>query len=719
MSGLIYRVSFRNGCPLAHCTCTSSKVQLPASAKAQLVTGIAEGLRHLHSENVIHGDLHPANVLIDGAGNPLLTDFGLATVVGDPELQWGSTTAGSDFNPRWRAPEVIGIKGDPELPTFESDIYSFGGVMIFVVSGDVPWKNKGAFQIVAGLAERANPVSARPHNILDNHWVLIQKCWSWDPLDRPRAVEVLGSIRVTGLAIEDNTLGDFTSQIFDALKLGRPYASVSFGAVYRCSIKTNEGTMEVAVKVLKIDPGRAMKKIEKAMRRELELWLRLSKNSTIVPLLGIAYVDSSLPALVSQWMSPGTLYMYLEQSTITASAKVELGMGVAHGLKYLHSEGVVHGDLHPANVLIDDLGNPRLTDFGLATVVGDPELQWGATTAARELNVRWRAPEVIGLEYDPAKPTFMSDIYSFGGVMFLILSGVTPWKEKKNSTHIIIELSKGATPARPDNIPDYYWRLIQQCWSWDPVGRPEATEVLRYIDQFTQHQAEIVAISASQSSRNSPSQAVSLHFSNTPYLLFGLNAITFGTFQCFDFWGDWNQEPPTLTHTPYEVSIGTRHFKLWEVSSIEPMGFFRTLLLKWRLKKSYKRLCRDDGVYLLLYCMRGSRAQRARVKDYKSFTDIVGSTAGPGRVPVAAVVTSLEDYPTNMDQWWMRNKDNVERLGMRFSAHACITSLPDDPHASPAMRGRRRRSEEVIRTLLYQAYQTGSTPVSSNIVSAS
>ncbi|KAG1802466.1 kinase-like domain-containing protein [Suillus subaureus] len=135
-----------------------------------------------------------ANVLIDGVGNPLLTDFGLATVVGDPDLQWGSTTAGSDFNPRWRAPEVIGIKGDPELPTFESDIYSFGGVMIFVVSGDVPWKHKGAFQIVAALAERANPVSARPHNILDNHWVLIQKCWSWDPLDRPRAVEVLGCI---------------------------------------------------------------------------------------------------------------------------------------------------------------------------------------------------------------------------------------------------------------------------------------------------------------------------------------------------------------------------------------------------------------------------------------------------------------------------------------------------------------------------------------------
>ncbi|KAG1851142.1 hypothetical protein F4604DRAFT_1308173 [Suillus subluteus] len=180
-----------------------------------------------------------------------------------------------------------------------------------------------------------------------------------------------------------------------------------------------------------------------------------------------------------------------------------------------------------------------------------------------------------------------------------------------------------------------------------------------------------------------------------------------------------NQGIPTFTHTPYEVSLGTHCFKLWEVSSIESMGFFQTLFWKWRLKKSYKRLCKDDGVYLLLYCMRGSMAERALIRDYKSFTDIVGSTAGPGHIPVAAVVTSLEDYPRDMNNWWRYNRDNLERLGMRFSAHACITSLPVDPNASDAMRARRQRSEDVIRSLIHESYQAGSTPVSSNITPAS
>ncbi|KAG1742186.1 hypothetical protein EDB19DRAFT_1634044 [Suillus lakei] len=178
-------------------------------------------------------------------------------------------------------------------------------------------------------------------------------------------------------------------------------------------------------------------------------------------------------------------------------------------------------------------------------------------------------------------------------------------------------------------------------------------------------------------------------------------------------------ETCTLKHTPYEVNLGIRHFKLWEVSSTDSMGFFRSLFFKWRLKKEFKKLHRDNGVYLLLYCMRGSRTQRAMLRDYKIFTDVVSSAAGAHSVPIAAVVNSLEDYPTNMDDWWAKNKDNLERLGMRFSAHACITSLPDDPNASPAMRARRNLSELVIRRLIDESYQAGRTPINSYLSSTS
>jgi hypothetical protein len=52
-----------------------------------------------------------------------------------------------------------------------------------------------------------------------------------------------------------------------------------------------------------------------------------------------------------------------------------------------------------------------------------------------------------------------------------------PWKEKK-SYQISIELSRRVTHARPKNILEDHWNLIEGCWSWDPEDRPDATTVL-------------------------------------------------------------------------------------------------------------------------------------------------------------------------------------------------------------------------------------------------
>ncbi|KAG2113889.1 kinase-like domain-containing protein [Suillus discolor] len=279
-----------------------------------------------------------------------------------------------------------------------------------------------------------------------------------------------------------------TSDLASQIELGSPIGDGSFSEVYRCAI--NEGKKEVAVKIIRtiIHPQRSLEKLQSAMDREVAVWLKLSESAYIVPLLGIAKFSppGSLPALVSEWMPSGPLNQYLKKyaKTLDASARVELSKGVAGGINYLRLEEVVHGDLHPANVLIDREGNPRLTDFGLAIVVGDPELQWGTTTAARELNARWRAPEVLGIEDEVAKPTFMSDIYSLGSILFFIISGDIPWKEKRISRQIFVELSNKATPTRPDNILNGHWNLIQKCWSWKAKDRPESTEVLGCIEQF-------------------------------------------------------------------------------------------------------------------------------------------------------------------------------------------------------------------------------------------
>ncbi|KAG1742184.1 hypothetical protein EDB19DRAFT_1702713 [Suillus lakei] len=349
-------------------------------------------------------------------------------------------------------------------------------------------------------------------------------------------------------------------------------------------------------------------------------------------------------------------------------------------------------------------------------------------------------------------------MYSFGRVMFHLLTLVVLWHDI-DDFKVVQKIQSGEDIPRPEipeatsDVTDARWNHIKQCWSIDPSARPCAFSAMNFVGG----ELEALKDETHQGSSSSTEQAIasvppirrpscSLQSSNNSSVLYGfdtgkdllvhrfiytnpsmrqslsgpLNVLLFGetgvgksSIINLIMGRDAAQTSPdgatcTLAHTSHGVNIGPHSFKLWEVSSIESMGFFERIFKKWRLKKQYKRLYKDDGVYLLLYCMRGSRAQRALIRDYKFFTDIIGSTTtAAGGIPVAAVVTSLEDYPEDMDKWWTKNKDNLESLGMWFSTHACITSLPDDPHASPAMRARRHRSEQAIRSLIHDSYQAG------------
>ena len=111
------------------------------------LSNVAEGLRHLHSRNVIHGDLkgvrdyswpcltarltpRQSNILVDASGNARITDFGLAMVTQDLDsLLSGSGESGDSA--RWMAPEILDSRGTYSK---ESDVFSFAMVAIEVRS---------------------------------------------------------------------------------------------------------------------------------------------------------------------------------------------------------------------------------------------------------------------------------------------------------------------------------------------------------------------------------------------------------------------------------------------------------------------------------------------------------------------------------------------------------------------------------------------------------
>jgi serine/threonine-protein kinase len=115
-----------------------------------LAAGVASGLDALHQAGLVHRDVKPSNILIDEAGNALLTDFGLAkgrayTVLTRPGQALGTLD--------YMAPEVV--RGEPATPS--SDIYSLGCVIYECVTGAPPFGERSFFEVGTAHVEEQPP----------------------------------------------------------------------------------------------------------------------------------------------------------------------------------------------------------------------------------------------------------------------------------------------------------------------------------------------------------------------------------------------------------------------------------------------------------------------------------------------------------------------------------------------------------------------------------
>jgi len=199
-------------------------------------------------------------------------------------------------------------------------------------------------------------------------------------------------------------------------------------------------------------------------------------------------------------MKNGSLHQYLDtmrrgQSPPEMRRLFLLLLQVVLGLQYLHSKDIVHGDLMPPNVLIDENGDALLADFGLSRLLADHETSFFASHSSGV--IRWAAPEIIPLDTERldecvSKPNKASDIYSFGCIMMQVLSNCSPYFDMKTESLVVMAKYKGILPTRPASpaIADVHWCYIERCWSMQIEMRPLVDEVLDYIkgehDKFKQ-----------------------------------------------------------------------------------------------------------------------------------------------------------------------------------------------------------------------------------------
>ncbi|KAF8836874.1 kinase-like protein [Paxillus ammoniavirescens] len=175
-----------------------------------LLCNIAAGLQYLHACGVVHGDLTGTNILIKSDGKAWVADFGLSVIL--HEFSGTSYMTSTRCALRWADPELYHVPPSADTsseisasltdlpiapPSAQSDIYSFGCIMLQVLSGDVPYHHLSRQeQVLWSLMNRDTPKRPRSPqlHIADEHWSFIQQCWMpHDALEirRPTTDEVV------------------------------------------------------------------------------------------------------------------------------------------------------------------------------------------------------------------------------------------------------------------------------------------------------------------------------------------------------------------------------------------------------------------------------------------------------------------------------------------------------------------------------------------------
>ncbi|BBG99127.1 Protein kinase family protein [Prunus dulcis] len=211
------------------------------------------------------------------------------------------------------------------------------------------------------------------------------------------------------IAFSPKQIAEFTNNYSPANLLG----SGAFGVVYKGLLVDG---VEVAVKVL--TNNNSAKIVEEQFMAEVGTLGRIC-HMNLVRLYGFCF-DPELKALVYEYMENGSLdkLLFDENKQVELEKLHDIAVQIAQGLAYLHEgcgKRIIHYDIKPENVLLDENLNPKVADFGLAKLCNRGSSQMVLT------NVRGTAGYAAPDVWKPYPVTHKCDVYSFGIVLFEIV----------------------------------------------------------------------------------------------------------------------------------------------------------------------------------------------------------------------------------------------------------------------------------------------------------
>lgn len=358
----------------------SKKVSL--KVKMEMIVQVCKALDYAHNNGVIHRDIKPTNVLIDRQGNALVADFGIAQIVGVPETEMTS----SDMimgTLAYMSPEQKLSSTNVDQTT---DIYATGVMIYEILIGKKPL---GRFKLPSEINS----------SIPKEYDSIISKCLASEAKDRyQRAVElkdaVLEVITNGAVSMADSEMSVVGSDSF--LGKCRHLDTIKETRYSSTMLVENRVTKKLYV-IKKHSRG-------EQGRKEAKLLSSL-KHENIIDIYGSGG-DKKNTIIITEYAKGGSLVDRMARKYNWEKA-FSIMSAVMSGLNHAHKHKIIHTNIRPSNILLDENDIPKLTDFGLSAHY-EPQ---------KKRN--WYNPP----EHKTSK---QGDIYSLGVVLHQMVTGRNP-----------------------------------------------------------------------------------------------------------------------------------------------------------------------------------------------------------------------------------------------------------------------------------------------------
>ncbi|XP_071687742.1 receptor like protein kinase S.2-like [Rutidosis leptorrhynchoides] len=484
--------------------------------RIKICLDIAHGLDYLHTKmsdekRIIHRDIKSANILLGTNWEAKIADFGLSKFYRANQLASTIVTdriAGT------------GVYLDPEYSKTgklkkQSDIYSFGVVLFEVFSGTLAYEkiytdenDKGLAavarrrfsegtlmeivdpQVMEETEERCFGMKVGPNQeSLETFAKIAIQCLAETQGERPKLTDITKELEIA-LSLQE-TRKDILEFSLEDMQLATENFSEKnfiknegFGMLYRGEVLDDIGCkIPVILKVTKSSE-------EDNFLRELEI-LFGHKHENIIGIVGYCKEKGDKIIVYENYENAynvNTLNSHVNDVSLTWTKRLEICLGIANGLKFLHKgfarqQSVVHRDIKSANIILNGDWSPKLCGFGFSLIIRkNQEMEYFVNDVPGSLDY------CDPVYCDPVywKTGFLtkeSDIYSFGVVLFEMLCGtlacVKDFRESKQFQDFLVDeiVLEGIKEQVEAKSLATFGRIAYQCLHEEPEKRPKADEV--------------------------------------------------------------------------------------------------------------------------------------------------------------------------------------------------------------------------------------------------